>query len=36
MAMTKKKGPVASGPKAGAEKKKIAGGKKKTKNGVSW
>lgn len=36
MAMTKKKGPVAAGPKKGATKKKIVGGAVKTKNGVSW
>ncbi len=36
MAMTKKKGPVAQGPKSGASKKKITGGTAKKKGGVSW
>jgi hypothetical protein len=35
MAMTKKKGPLATGTK-GDVKKKITGGKKKIKNGVAW
>lgn len=34
--MTKKKGPLAGGPKKGATKKKIVSGTVKKKNGVSW
>lgn len=36
MAMTKKPGPLAKGPKKGATKKKIVGGSVKKKNGVAW
>lgn len=34
--MTKKKGPVASGPKKGVKKTMIVGGDVKRKNGASW
>lgn len=36
MAMTKKKGPLAKGPKKDSTKKKIVGGTVKKKNGVAW
>lgn len=36
MAMTKKKGPLAGGPKPGTKKPKIVGGDVKRKNGASW